>query len=263
LQTANVTVTNSDSILAFATTGSEHNKVFDRFLTIEGRPAYHIGNICGTCSFLFERLEGANTSISAAAAIPDKFSHGLKDADESVLNTIKHILPDGEYVVSLLEITPASVLPGSSSDYFTHEQVALWGIDGFWNLPHHPKIEYYRSRTSDLGEKRKLFEFIIPMFPPNWLQTDVVDTYKKSIASGQKSTALALSVLDIKQPAVWNGDGEPEVTEHWCLAHYLLDGHHKMFAASAVGKPITLLSFLSLNESIATAADVLKLMGNL
>jgi len=42
------------------------------------------------------------------------------------------------------------------------------------------------------------------------------------------------------------------VPEHWCLAHYLLDGHHKTRAASLVVKPITLLSFLATAESVAT-----------
>jgi hypothetical protein len=33
----------------------------------------------------------------------------------------------------------------------------------------------------------------------------------------------------------------------WTLAHFLLDGHHKVMAASRVKKPISILSFLLLN----------------
>ena len=257
MNTAHVTVTNSASVLAFETTGSECNKIWDRFLTVEGKPAYHIGNVCGTCSFFFERLEGANKSISPSE-ISNSLSQGLKHLDESLLNKIKTILPNGEYVTSLLEIFPSRVFPGSAKDYFTHEQVELWGIDGFWNLPHHPKTEYYRSRTKDLGERRKLFEFIIPMFPGNWLKPDECEAYKSDISVGHQPTALALTVLDIKGPATW--EGKPAVIEHWCLAHYLLDGHHKTFAASEVDKPITLLSFLSLGESLATEENVSTLI---
>ncbi len=32
-------------------------------------------------------------------------------------------------------------------------------------------------------------------------------------------TALSLSILDVKQPAVW--DGDPEVTKHTTLTHFL------------------------------------------
>ena len=260
MKTAHVTVTDSASVLAFEGTGNEFIKVFDRFLTIEGKPAYHIGNVCNTCFFFFERLEGANQSISPSE-VSDRLSHGLKQLDESLLGKIKTILPNGEYVATLLEIFPSLVSPGSARDYFTHEQIELWGIDNFWNLPHYPKTEYYRSRTKDLGERRKLFEFIIPMFPQNWLKPDECETYKSDINSGDQPTALALTVLDIKAPAIWAG--EPAVAEHWCLAHYLLDGHHKTFAAAEVGKPITLLSFLSLEESIATEENVSTLLSYL
>ena len=257
LKTTRIMVKDSASVLAFETTGNEHWKQWDRFLTVEGKPAYHIGNVCGTCEFFFERLEGANQSISPTE-ISDKLRQGLKNLDESLLVKIKSILPDGEYVASLLEVLPARVIPGSGSDYFSHEQVELWGIDGFWNLPHYPKTEYYRTRTEDLGEQRRLFEFIIPMFPKNWLKADECNAFEISIGAGQQPTALALSVLDIKQPATWHG--EPTVTEHWCLAHYLLDGHHKMFAASVVNKPITLLSFLSVGESLATEENLRQLI---
>jgi hypothetical protein len=260
LKSTRVTVTGSASVLAFESTGSEDHKVWDRFLTVEGKPAYHIGNVCGTCSFFFERLDGANQSISPTE-ISDSFSQGLKELDEFLLGKVKTILPDGDYVANLSEIFPSLVLPGSAGDYFTNEQIELWGIDGFWNLPHYPKTEYYRSRTRDLGERRKLFEFIIPMFPGNWLQADECEAYKIDIDSGHQPTALALTVFDIKQPATWAG--EPAVIEHWCLAHYLLDGHHKTFAASEVDKPITLLSFLSLGESLATEEDVSTLLNYL
>ena len=260
MNTARVTVRDSNSLIGFDSTGNEHVKVWDRFLTVEGKPAYYLGNVCGTCSFLFERLDGANQSISPGE-ISDSLRQGLKDIDNSLIAKIKPILPEGDYVVSLLEVVPDLVLPGSGSDYFAKEQIELWGMDPFWNLPHCPKTEYYRSRTKDLGERRKLFEFVVPMFPGNWLKPDELDAYRSSIGSGHKPTALALSVLDIKQPANWVGD--PKVTEHWCLAHYLLDGHHKMFAASEIDKPITLLSFLSLKESVATEENVSKLIDHL
>lgn len=158
----------------------------------------------------------------------------------------------------MLEVNPHKVSLGSGSDYFSNEQIKLWGVDGFWNLPHYPKIEYYKSLVKDFGEKRKLFEFIVPMHPENWLKAEEIDSYKARIKSGQKPTALSVSVLDVKQPATW--DGEPDVTEHWCLAHYLLDGHHKMFAASVENRPITMLSFLAIKESVATEENISTLL---
>jgi hypothetical protein len=48
----------------------------------------------------------------------------------------------------------------------------------------------------------------------------------------------------------------PAINQHWRLAHFLLDGHHKVFAASQAHKPITLLSFLAIGESIAYRSEI-------
>jgi hypothetical protein len=44
--------------------------------------------------------------------------------------------------------------------------------------------------------------------------------------------------------------------QHWGLTHFLVDGHHKMHAAAESGRPIQLLSLLSLGGSLATADQV-------
>jgi hypothetical protein len=227
--------------------------VWDRYLTIEGKRAYHIGNICGTCSFFFERLEGANQSISPSD-LSNIFKEGLQNLNKALLTQVSKVLPIGHYQVSLLKINARRVKLGTQNDYFASEQVGLWGIDGFWNLTHDPKIEYYRGHSLPMGQGKQLFEFIIPMFPENWLHQDEVREYKEKLKVEKQPTALALSVLDVKQPADW--DGEPAITEHYCLAHYLLDGHHKTHAASELNKPITMLSFLAIDESLASEKEI-------
>ncbi len=260
LATTKISVSNSDSIISFTTTGNENWKVWDRFLTVEGKPAYHIGNVCDTCQFFFERLEGANRSISPAE-ISETFENGLQSLDSSLLDKIQLILPTGEYAVMLLDVAPQKVLLGSDNDYFTNEQVKLWGIDGFWGLPHSPKVEYYRTLTKKFDDYKQLFEFIVPMYPTGWLGVDAVREYESQISEGHQPTALALSVLDVKQPATWEDEiDEIETNEHWGLTHYLLDGHHKVCAASNVGKPITMLSFLAVKQSIAREEDIVKLL---
>ncbi|MBE9002065.1 hypothetical protein IQ274_28640 [Nostoc sp. LEGE 12447] len=78
--------------------------------------------------------------------------------------------------------------------------------------------------------------------------------YQDEIAHGGQPTAFAVSVLDVKQPAVW--EDNPEITEHWCLAHYLLDGHHKIYAAAQTNKPLNLVSFLAVDESLASEEEI-------
>jgi hypothetical protein len=92
------------------------------------------------------------------------------------------------------------------------------------------------------------------MFPRNYLHANAISEYKNTLSQEVVPTALAISILDIKQPAVW--EGNPDFTEHWCLSHYLLDGHHKVYAASELGKPLSILSFLALEKGISTQEQI-------
>jgi hypothetical protein len=241
------------SAIGFETEGGGGWKVWDRYLTLEGKRAYHIGNVCNTCSFFFERLEGANSSVTATG-VAEELRSGLASLTDAMVEAWGHVLPARDYVVCLFDVHPDLVVPGSETDYFTHEEVELWGVDGFWGMPHHPRTEYYRLGAAPVGERGRLFEFLVPMFPKSWLKADDVARYTSAIAQGARPTAVAISVLDVKQPAVWTGD--PAVTEHWCLAHYLLDGHHKTFAAAQSGQPIRLLSFLAVSEGLSDEAQI-------
>jgi len=60
----------------------------------------------------------------------------------------------------LLELTPNLVRPCAAADYLHAEQVELWGIDSFWNLPHDPRTEYYRVGLTSraIGNDGALFE---------------------------------------------------------------------------------------------------------
>lgn len=186
---------------------------------------------------------------------------GVSKLDSDLLSKISFILPDDDYEVSLMEANPKLIDLGTDEDYFTNEQVDVWGIDGFWGLPHHSKIKYYRSLEKELTSKSKLFEFVVPTFPVNWLDDDTIDKYKSSISDGSKPTALCLSVLDIKEPSDYGN--HIDHPEHWCLTHYVVDGHHKIFSASLLDQPITLLSFLAKGEGISGGEDIDALFRNL
>jgi hypothetical protein len=253
----------SNSIISFETTGGGGWEKWDRYITIEGKKAFHIGNICGTCSFFFERLEGANGSNQGIS--PKKISKALQEGvtklDEDFLSNIALILPSGDYEVSILEVNPKFIELGSELDYFSNEQIQVWGIDGFWGLPHYPKVKYYRGLTKEITNTSKLFEFIVPTFPVNWLEEETIEMYKSLMLEQKKPTALCLSVLDIKEPADY--DENKKHTQHWCLTHYIVDGHHKLYSAALLNKPITLLSFLAKKECIADNEDISTLFNYL
>jgi hypothetical protein len=253
LAVASATSTSTESRIAFETEGDENWPAWDRFITLDGKKAFHIGNICGTCEFLFERLNGANDKVSPGE-LSKRLRAGITKLDEDLVCTVAAAVPAGIYKTLLVEGVPRRILPSGPGDYFCEEQVALWGVNAFWGLPHTTKTEYYRTDPIRMTNGRCLFEFIVPMFPKTFLHTDAVGSYKTSLSSGSIPTALALSVLDVKQPAEWQGD--PEINAHWCLSHYLLDGHHKTLAASELGLPISILSFLAVDKGVSTPEEI-------
>ncbi|WP_333734145.1 hypothetical protein [Streptomyces sp. IBSBF 3010] len=94
------------------------------------------------------------------------------------------------------------------------------------------------------------------MVPPTWNERERVEEYAALMEQGTVPTAVAISTLDVCQPAVDRGD---YYFAHWGLTHFLLDGHHKLEAAATAGRPVRLLSLLALGESLAEAEDTARL----
>ena len=250
-------ITDSESILSFETSGTKPWDVWDRYIMIDGKQAFHIGNICGTCSFFFERLDGANKTPNPKNTI-QALNKGIKKLDESLINNLEKIIPNGEYIVTLSEIKPQLTKPNDSNDYFANEQVQLLGINHFSGLPHYPRTEYYRSNSFNINEDTGFFEFIVPTFPNGWLDIEKVEEYQTIIRDKEKPTIVTMGILDVKTPMDYNE--EESITSHWCLANYLVDGHHKIYASALENKPITMISFLAIEQGISSKEDINKLL---
>lgn len=165
------------------------------------------------------------------------------------------MLPRSQYTVLLLEIAPQLVEFGSSSDYFNHEQVATWGLDPAVGAPEDSGTPYYRTFEAPVEKDRHLYEFVVPMVPPAWNDSKRVAQY--SASSTRSTTAVAYSLLDVLQPAMDEG---VDYYEHWVLTHFLLDGHHKIEAAAAAGRPIQLLSLVDERISIASPEELASMV---
>jgi hypothetical protein len=241
-----------NSAIGFARTGGGYWTEWDRFLTLDGKPAFHIGNICNTCSFFFERLSGATRSVDVDS-VATAMAVGLPTLSEGVKEQLVQVLPRGDYIACFIQCTPVLTRPRSPDDYFCREQVELFGLDSFWDLPHDPRTEYYLLGSKLMQPHRTLFEFLVPMFPSRWLKPDVVERYSDALAAGATPTALAVSILDAKSPH----DAD---MEHLCLTHYLLDGHHKVLAASRASRPVRIVSFLARGEGVSTETDQLAVV---
>jgi hypothetical protein len=130
------------------------------------------------------------------------------------------------------------------------------GENKFWCLPHDPRIPYFRAGESDIGQSRAFFNFIVPMYPTKWLTFKAPFEYKRELREAGTGTAVALSILDVRSPADWDGNEARDPVEHWCFTHYLIDGHHKLHAASEAGGSLSILSFVALGHSASSRDKV-------
>ena len=167
------------------------------------------------------------------------------------------LLPAGEYLPLLLSVQPQLVRPGEPSDYFSEEQVATWGIGTFWGLPEYPHTVYYRTFEAPVDADAHLYEFIVPMVPPTWNEPTRTRKHAERLAVSSRPTAIAVSTLDVCQPAMSNQS--LDYYSHWALTHFLLDGHHKMDAAAQSGRPLQLLSLVSMDGSLASKDQIERL----
>src|SRR5215467_12700968 len=91
---AEATSTAANSRVGFLTNGGAKWPVWDRFITLDGKRAHYIGNICGTCPFIFERQEGANDKLSPVE-MAEVLRNGISNVEEGITRAAMGVLPSG------------------------------------------------------------------------------------------------------------------------------------------------------------------------
>ncbi|WP_401000750.1 hypothetical protein [Agromyces sp. GXQ0307] len=219
-----------------------------RVLRVAGEPRFELSHWCGTCPFLFERLPAEGKLPVPESAFAERLRTGLPAIDREVVESFARLLPEGEYIPILLDVTPQLVEPGGERDYFAHEQ-----LDTYWGPAQDPQTPYYRTFEAPVGEEAHLYEFVVPMVPPSWNDPLGVESYADRDSSGLLPTAVAVSILDVTAPAMDQG---ADWYWHWTLTHFLLDGHHKFEAAARAGAPVRLLSLVATRDGLSTPDEV-------
>jgi hypothetical protein len=217
-------------------------------LQLDERDAFELSFWCGTCPFLFQRVGEPDTRLSLHA-LSERLATGLTGLEEDVVATFAQLLPRASYLPLLLVIEPRLVVPGGLGDYFAEEQVRTWGVDAVTGAPESPRTPYYRTFQTALAADAHLYEFVVPMVPPEVNDPRTVAAHRARLAASSSPTAVAVSTLDVCAPATAQEDRDWHW--HWCLTHFLLDGHHKLQAAAEDGRPLQLLALLNVDASLA------------
>jgi hypothetical protein len=260
-------VTTPDPVVGFEADG------WTRYMTLNGERAFLIGGGCETCAFMFERKA---SNILSPTAVSDRLASGARLLEDDIVNAAGSLLPTGDYAVLSATIKPSLTGPCQPDDYFSHESLDLFGMPSYEGVPHSPRTPYWRAGSSVLppgtggrqtfmgsrlrpANPQHFFHFVIPLEPPQHLDRERVAHYEAQFEAGAQPAALGVSVLDVRAPAVkpWDKDEATYVHGyHWCLATYLLDGHHKVAAAALSGRAVRILMFIARDASVASAQDV-------
>ncbi len=217
---ATLTVTDTKSRLSFKLRANN----WWYYLDIDDDKLYLLSNTCGTCEAIFSQVSNAKLPL-APEELSQQLRLGLKEVTQPIIDTVATILPVGDYIVNLIKVTPKFVPSrkpiGSDSN---------------------KRLEYYKGKEIfSTNQEDSFFERFFPLVQSKLLQRPIIDSYKTKIKNGEMPTALALSLVDVRFIS-----GRILA---WQLVHFLLDGHHKMMAASELNVPLNILSFLSKTNS--------------
>ena len=227
-----------------------------RLMWLDDQPAFELSYWCGTCAFVFKRLEGATSKVSFADA-QRRLGDGGDGLDESIIAMFGSVLPVGQYLPLLLRIVPRLISPPSVDDYFAEDLPRIWNNDdGSWTTREYPQTPYYRTCETVADDGGLFYEFVVPMVPPRWNDRSTVEDYQDRLSVSAAPTAVAVSILDVRHPEL-DEDAGPD--PFWGLTHFLLDGHNKMEAAATTNRPLQLLSLMSINASLANPEHIARL----
>src|SRR4051794_38297324 len=87
-----------------------------RLLLLDDEPAFELSFWCGTCAFLFRRLDGANQTV-AVEQLQARLTEGI-GLEPDIIATFAKLLPEDESLPLLLSVTPRLSLPMRAGDYF-------------------------------------------------------------------------------------------------------------------------------------------------
>ncbi len=228
-------LTSVNPVLSLKETGLTH-----RYLTVAGQHILNMTGPCDTCRLLFSYIPDVKPQIP----LPDlstALENGLKEIDEKIVRTLEPLLPSGDYLLSLRDVSPQEASAQSPDEY----------VD---SIPKNSVSEigrpFFSCGTGTTKDQVQVFELILPLWDISELVPEVIDQYVTKLKEGGTSTAVAFSYVHITR----NGHGGSPLTAY--VVHCLIDGHHKVAAAAKTNSAIRILSFLPVTSAATDFAEI-------
>jgi hypothetical protein len=212
-------------------------------------PLYKIGYECGTCGDMFSLLDFDNPKLMADS-IDSTLREAIYEVDEDLLARISPLLPKGVYRVGLLQLMPTQevIEQGEDTSYKFSGRKLTIETSYTEEYEEHTSTFESEDREAKLKKRQRTYklsesEVILPHQSLNSINWQTVSEYRHLLRSRNvPPTALALSIGEWRTPR-----GGTHTYQR--LTHFLIDGHHKMLAASEEGLSIQLLSLFHKGES--------------
>ena len=224
METRFIDVENNSNSLGFSIQ-EENDKPWWNCVDHNKKPLYIVSNQCGTCPAVFKLLKGTTEPL-IEQPINELLNDGFSQISEPVVGAISLLLASGKYIVSLQRITPRySRINNRDVDYNWVNRLDTPYNDGFLSESIYPIIPEHM-----LNENRIRHYYYLPYTSPTI-----------------HPVALTLSFMVDRYPG---GKGR-----YVYVGHVLLDGHHKLMAASWRGDSISILSFWVTNSFVSDLTD--------
>jgi len=219
METSYISVENESNFLSFSI--QEENGIpWWNCVDHHKTPFYIVSNQCGTCPAIFKLLQ-EKTSPLLNEDLNRLLNNGLSSTSGLFTQSVSAILPKGKYLVSLQQITPR------------------------YSRIHKVDVEYNWVNKLDVPyEDGYLSECIYPIIPEKILDHYRIDHYYHLPYTHPNLHPTAVTLSFVRRRFL-SGSGEylSGRGEYIYIGHILLDGHHKMMAASWRGNSISMLSF--------------------
>lgn len=217
----------------------------------DNEPYVSYGNICPTCLFRFKKIRNSiDVDLIEISELIEKLNSGTIGFNDYSLNLLSKILPNGRYTALYATIKPmlryddsTQYDESSNFNFYLGSQNDEGTEFGYF----HEKLKNIPGLHKKINEQ--FYNLFIPQQDISLLSESRLNFYREAYKSNIQPTAFSLGFLSSKQSFLISrlkdaNKSNFRSTVQVVLTNLILDGHHKIYAASQLEKELNIICFL-------------------